>query len=94
VYEAAVWYEARDPGLGARSLDAIEDTLHALASRPLAFPKVVATLGNREVRRALLRRFPFAVVYFVAAEEVRVVAAPHVRRSPGYWLYRIIPEGG
>jgi len=78
--------------LGVRFLDEVEDVLRAAARRPSAFPRVATTKPHREVRRALLRRFPFAVVYFVSGGEIHVVAVPHSRQSPGYWLHRIAPE--
>ena len=40
-------------------------------------------------RRWLLTRFPFAVVYRVAADDsIRVLAVAHHRRRPGYWQAR------
>jgi plasmid stabilization system protein ParE len=87
--EAAAWYEARGAGLGARFLDAIEVALQEILRRPSAFPRIATVRPNRAVRRALVRRFPFVVIFFVEAERVRVVAVAHARRIPGYWLQRI-----
>lgn len=41
------------------------------------------------VKRVFLDRFPFAVVFFVDGEIVRVVATEALRRRPGYWRSRI-----
>ena len=87
--ETAAWYEARSPGLGTRFLDEVEALLRAVAQQPAAFPKLATTRPDPEVRRALLHRFPFAVVYFVTGRAVRVVAVAHARREPRYWLHRL-----
>lgn len=39
-------------------------------------------------RRYLLRRFPYSIIYQVAAEELRILAVAHHRRRPGYWALR------
>ena len=90
--ETAAWYEARSPGLGTRFLDEVEGLLRAVAHQPNAFPKLVTMRPDPEVRRALLRHFPFAVVYFVTGPEVRVVAVAHARREPRYWLHRLAQD--
>ena len=89
--EAAAWYDAHQPGLGSRLLDEVEHLLRALDSRPSAFPRLIDTSPEFELRRALLPRFPFGVVFLQLAEEIRVVAVAHASREPGYWLHRIVP---
>ena len=50
---------------------------------PERFPVVHLTC-----RRALLRRFPYAIYYVAAAESVSVVACMHARRDPRRWQER------
>jgi len=45
-----------------------------------------------EIRRALLPRFPYAVVFMTLPVEVRVLALPHVRRRPDDWGNRIATD--
>jgi plasmid stabilization system protein ParE len=40
-------------------------------------------------RRAVLRRFPFVIVFRDTAERVEIIAVAHGRRRPGYWQDRI-----
>lgn len=40
------------------------------------------------VRRYVLRRFPFLIVYRVLESQVEVIAVTHARRRPGYWKSR------
>lgn len=41
------------------------------------------------IRRALLPRFPYTLIFIDMGAEVRVIAVAHVKREPGYWLERI-----
>lgn len=38
------------------------------------------------VRRVLVRRFPFNVIYRLRGDELQIVAFAHTRRKPGYWM--------
>jgi hypothetical protein len=87
--EAALWYEGRQKGLGADLLAEIEATLPLLGDRPRSFPRLLDVAPTLEVRRALLARFPYALVFLVRSEEVRVLAVAHAKRRPGYWLSRV-----
>ena len=49
-------------------------------TRPLQFPEV-----EPNVRRALLRRFPFAVYFLAEAGTVEIIAVLHMRRDPETW---------
>lgn len=41
------------------------------------------------LKRVFLERFPYAVVFFVDADDVHVVAVEALRRNPGYWRGRL-----
>lgn len=80
---AAEFYEARAEGLGA---DFIREATHALTqiiANPQAGGIVVKT-----VRRRLMRRFPFAILYQSGAATLSVIAVMHLHRRPGYWKRR------
>ena len=83
--EAAHWYEARGSGLGAEFLAAVEACLARLVEKPAAFPELRRAPG---VRRALLRRFPYALVFLVHGETITILAMAHGRRRPLYWKAR------
>lgn len=42
--------------------------------------------GDR--RQALLKRFPYTVIYSVEADRIHVFAVKHHRREPSYWTDR------
>jgi plasmid stabilization system protein ParE len=85
IYSTRDWYEAEEPGLGARFVAELGNSLRRIQALPLQFPDV-----GRGVRRALLRRFPYAV-YFILPDERRavVLAVLHQRRHPGAWKKRL-----
>jgi toxin ParE1/3/4 len=86
--EAADWYDSRRPGLGSELLDEIAAILPAVSERPRSFPRLLPFDDRLEIRRALLVRFPYAVVFLVRDHEIRVLAVAHVKRRPDYWINR------
>ena len=87
--EAATWYETRQPGLAIRFLQEIDNAQRAIQSRPLLFPRLANMAVDLEVRRALLPRFPYALVFLELKTEIRVLAVAHAKRHPDYWLNRL-----
>jgi plasmid stabilization system protein ParE len=73
VEEAWRWYESRREGLG----DGVGETLEAVRAHPEAAPVV-----HRDIRRRLLRRFPYGLFYRLIEGQVVVVACFHASRSP------------
>ncbi len=87
--EAADWYAARRPGLDVEFLTEIERVLPLIGSSPTSFPRLLGLPVDLVIRRALLPRFPYAVVFMDLDTEVRVLAVAHAKRRPGYWLNRV-----
>jgi plasmid stabilization system protein ParE len=86
---AAEWYDVRRGGLGDRFLDEVGFVLQAIESRPASFPQLADTTPDLEIRRALLPRFPYALVFLELTDEIRIVAVAHAKREPNYWLNRV-----
>jgi len=43
---------------------------------------------SRDVRRAMLHRFPFGVFFFVEGDRATVLAVLHLHRDPSSWERR------
>ena len=86
--EAAEWYEDKQQGLGHEFLDALEHAIHAIEDRPDSLPRMETLHSVRDVRRCLLPRFPFNIVFEIRENELLVLAVAHVRRRPNYWRRR------
>lgn len=80
---ASRWYEDQKPDLGGAFLEEVDEVLTGVGQTPLQFPEV-----EPSVRRALLRRFPFAVYFLVEADVVEIIAVLHMRRDPETWRMR------
>ncbi|MCU7500490.1 MAG: type II toxin-antitoxin system RelE/ParE family toxin, partial [Ignavibacteria bacterium] len=67
--EAVNWYEERIKGLGSSFLLSIEAAIDSISRNPKAYPKIY-----KNIRRILIRRFPFGIYYFVEKERIIVLA--------------------
>ncbi|PHJ61997.1 toxin, RelE family protein [Nostoc linckia z18] len=85
IQDAFEWYEQRDSGLGSEFVRAIDSCLALIGRNPLAYPVVY-----RQARRALIRRFPYGVIYVVEENVITVIACYHVKRNPKQWQNRNI----
>jgi plasmid stabilization system protein ParE len=81
--EAADWYE-RTAGLGAEFVARIRDALSRIGSMPELHAVVY-----QDIRRAVIRRFPYNIYYRVRADRVEVIAVFHGRRDPSVWQKRV-----
>ena len=77
------WYNEQLPGLGQEFLAEVESAIEANRAHPEASRKVY-----REYRRALTRRFPYAVFYALHADRIVVFAILHAARDPRLWRQR------
>lgn len=80
---AALEYEEARPGLGFRFEEEVARVLRQLADAPGLFAVV-----SPDVRRAVLRVFPFCVYFTVIQERARVFAVLHQHRHPNTWRKR------
>ena len=81
--DAAVYYELQVRGLGADFLDKIESAIADIAENSERWPIV-----RSDIRRRLVHRFPYGLLYRVDPDEVLVLAVAHLHRHPTYWVGR------
>ena len=86
LWEAALYYERRETGLGTAFLDEVGRALNDLLLDPLRWRK-----SSGQFRRCLLKRFPYAIIYTVENDQVSLFAFAHLHRRPGYWRSRDRP---
>jgi toxin ParE1/3/4 len=87
--DSAAWYESRQPGLAAKFLDEFERAVVLITARPASFPRLLNMPSDLDIRRVMLPRFPYGVVFLELGNEIRVLAVAHAKRQPGYWLDRV-----
>jgi plasmid stabilization system protein ParE len=81
--EAAQYYDLGEPGLGASFLEEVDRCLQAIAAHPEAGRDL-----HGSVRRRLLRRFPYALLYRIKPSGIRILAVMNLKRRPMYWIDR------
>jgi len=81
--EAAQYYELETPGLGSAFVGEVERCVRAILQHPEAGPAI-----HGVVRRRLLQRFPYALLYSIKADGIRILAVMNQKRRPAYWVGR------
>jgi len=81
--QAIDYYEDIEPGLGYDFALEVYSTIR----RSVEFPDAWAVLEG-DVRRSLVRRFPYGVLYSKKGNGIVIVAVMNLHRKPGYWERR------
>jgi hypothetical protein len=84
VNQAVDHYEQKTSGLGLDFLFEVETGFSAIIQAPERWPRI-----SPRVRRYLLRRFPYGIMYEVKDDIVLVIAVANLRRRPNYWRRRL-----
>lgn len=82
--EGFVWYENRLPGLGSEFLLCVDAALNTILRNPEMYPSLL-----RDVRQALVRRFPYTIFYVVEETRIVMLAIFHAKRDPKKWHDRL-----
>lgn len=82
--EAVAYYEEIDPGLGYDLSVEVYSAVQRAVSYPRAWP-----ILDGDVRRALVRRFPYGVLYSEEQGEILVITVMNLHREPGSWRGRV-----
>ena len=65
-------------------MEVVQETLEAIGSDPESGPVI-----HRDIRRRLLKRFPYGIFYRLVQGQVVVVACFHAKRDPAVWRSRV-----
>jgi plasmid stabilization system protein ParE len=82
--EAADWYERQRPGLGLTFISRVREVFQRIAVNPRLHAVVY-----QDIRKAVVKQFPFIVLYREDAGEVIVVSVFHTARDPSTWKSRV-----
>ncbi len=74
------WYEGCRPGLGRDFMMCVEERVQIMRQFPQAFPEV-----HREIRQAVIRRFPYSIFYLPTPHSIIVLSVFHSSRKPTVW---------
>jgi toxin ParE1/3/4 len=80
------YYSEQRSSAGAALSSTVNATVEQLCLMPYAAP---TWPGRPDVRRRVLHRFPYSIMYTFEPAEIFIVAVAHHKRQPGYWLSRL-----
>jgi toxin ParE1/3/4 len=78
------WYEARRAGLGEEFLDCVDACFSKIRRTPELYG-----IAFDSYRRALVRRFPYAIIYEATAEAITIYGVFHTSRDSDTWRLRL-----
>lgn len=82
--EAAEYYESVLKDLGFSFLDQVQNALNSISESPAAWTEIFPN-----IRRRLVNRFPYGVLYREDESEIVILAIMHLKKKPNYWVNRI-----
>jgi plasmid stabilization system protein ParE len=83
INEAADFYDVENPGLGGIFLDEVQSALGGIVDFPDAAPLI-----RGRVRKRIMTKFPYSLVYAVRRDSITILAVAHHKRRPFYWRAR------
>lgn len=87
--QAFQWYETQQKNLGLQFLNEFD----AAIRRIVAFLEAYMPF-EKNIRRCLIKRFPYGVLYGLDTDKIIVIAVAHLHRKPDYWIDRIKQPSG
>ena len=80
---AYLWYEKQVEGLGSGFLLCVDACIRNIARSPKTYQKV-----HKNIRRALIRKFPYGIFFIEQMDHIRIIAVFHASRDPSGWQSR------
>ncbi len=77
-YDNLIW------GLGRKFIIEVGHIISRIKNNPAAFP-----IYFKNYKRALIRKFPYSVIYIEEDERILILAVAHHKRRPQYFANRI-----
>ncbi len=81
---AGQFYERQAEGLGLDFIMTVQQAYERLLEAPASGPPF-----GRRLRRLLVPKFPYGLLYRVEPERIYIIAVMHLHRRPGYWRSRL-----
>ena len=81
--DASFYYEVESQGLGKRFREEVRKAVRRIARYPEAW-----SVERGEVRKCLLHKFPYKLLYSIEGDHIFIIAVAHQHRKPGHWIER------
>ncbi len=87
--QATIYYSKISKQLAVSFIDCIEMGIKKILEYPGGWQTI-----EEDVRRLLIKRFPFGIYYTIESDHVLIVAVMHMSREPEYWIERLHKSNG
>lgn len=78
------YYEMEVTGLGKRFKQEVKRAINIIKKMPK-----IGSPESENIRRYILHKFPYKVLYSIEKDHIYVIAIAHLHREPTYWINRI-----
>jgi plasmid stabilization system protein ParE len=79
--DATRFYELELPGLGRQFRQEVKEAALRICAYPEGWSK-----EKGEIRKCLLHRFPYKLLYSIEQDHIFIIAVAHLHRRPDYWV--------
>lgn len=79
--DAIAFYELEHSGLGIDFKEEIKKNIERIKKFPQAAP-----IERGEIRKSLMHKFPYKILYSIESDHIFIVAIAHQHRKPDYWV--------
>ena len=84
LWEAALFYDSKEPGLGTRFRDEVANVVQRIVSDPELWRE-----RDGCYRRVNCPVFSYYLAYITRKDRIVIIAVAHSHRKPGYWKSRL-----
>jgi toxin ParE1/3/4 len=81
--EAVKYYANQNSNIAQAFINSIEDAVYRIRESATHYPEI-----DEDVRRCMVRKFPYAVLYTIEQDYLLIIAVMHCSREPNYWKDR------
>ena len=81
--EAVLWYSKQSLGLDIEFVRCIDEAINRITRNPESFP-----FTHEQLRKTVIKKFPFIILYESLKDEIRILAVFHIRRNPKQLQHR------
>jgi len=82
--DAFDYYELQLSGLGKEFISELQDTIKLILKFPYLWSE-----NSMHTRKAVLRKFPYNLIYSIYNGNLYIIAVAHQNRNPEYWIDRL-----
>lgn len=83
--DASQYYELQLTGLGIRFEEEVKRGIRRILEYPNAWK-----IEKEDIRRYVLHRFPYKILYSIEKTHIYIIAIAHGHRRPNYWIERVL----